>query len=287
MQRRKFLKYSLAGSLLAGIFPYHLYAGNTRLYPSDQVELINTGIRTSRMAMGTGSGGWGGSSKQTRRLGIKGLPDLLHAAFDEGITFWDTADQYGSHPHVKEALKRVPREKVTILTKTVSRTKEGVQNDLERFRKELGTDYIDIVLLHAVTDPNWNSNYKGAMQALSEAKEKGLIRAHGISCHSIGALEKAAVEPWVQVDLARFNPAGIRMDDDVNTVKKVLQRMQDNGKAVIGMKVYGAGRLIDKKDESLQFHVAHDFINAFSLGIENYEQLKDVQKRLPEASVRG
>jgi len=188
---------------------------------------------------------------------------------------------------VGQALKKVDRDKVVILTKTNSSTYKDVKSDLDRFKSELGTDYFDIVLLHAVTDPNWNKKMDGAMEALAEAKEEGTIRAHGISCHSIGALETAADEPWVDVDLARYNPGGVAMDADVPTVTKVLTRMKQNGKAIIGMKVYGAGRLADKKDECLEFHTGAGFIDNFTLGIESYEQLKDIQKRLPEASVRG
>jgi aryl-alcohol dehydrogenase-like predicted oxidoreductase len=287
MKRRNFIRNGLAGATLISAFPYELLAGTKKLYPSDRVQLGNTGIEMSRMAMGTGTSGWNGSSNQTRQLGIKGVSDLLLAGFDEGINFWDTADQYGSHQHVGEALKKVDREKVVILTKTTSGSYKDVKSDLERFKKELGTDYFDIVLLHAVTDPDWNTNMKGAMEALSEAKEEGTIRAHGISCHSLGALETAADEPWVDVDLARYNPGGVAMDADVPTVQKVLTRMKKNGKAIIGMKVYGAGKLTDKKDECLEFHTGAGFIDNFTLGIESYEQLKDIQKRLPEASVRG
>jgi 1-deoxyxylulose-5-phosphate synthase len=287
MNRRKFLQYGITGSAIASVFPYELLAGTEKLYPHDRVMLGNTGIEMSRMAMGTGTGGYGGSSKQTRKLGIKGVSDLLRAAFDEGINFWDSADQYGSHPHLREALKKIDREKVVILTKTNSKTYKGIKSDLERFRQELGTDYFDIVLLHAITDPEWNSNMKGAMDALAEAREEGVIRAHGISCHSLGALETAADEPWVDVDLARYNPGGVSMDADVDTVHRVLSRMKKNGKAIIGMKVYGAGRLTHMKDECLEFHTGAGFIDAFTLGIEGYEQLKDIQKRLPEASVRA
>jgi len=287
MKRRQFLKFTVAGSALLSAFPYEVLAGDTKIYPYDRVKLGNTGIEMSRMAMGTGTRGFGGSSNQTRQLGIKGVSDMLRAAFDEGINFWETADQYGSHPHVKEALKKTKREEVVILTKTNSSTYEDVKKDLDRFRLELGTDYLDMVLLHAITDGNWNTNMKGAMEAMAEAKEDGILRAHGISCHSLEALETAADEPWVEVDLARFNPGGARMDADVDTVQKVLKRMKANGKAIIQMKVYGAGQLIDKKDKCLQFHTGSDFIDAFTLGIESFEQLKDVQKRLPEASVRG
>ena len=287
MKRRNFLRYTLAGSAVLSTFPYHLYAGDKKLYPYDRVRLGNTGIEMSRMAMGTGTSGFGGSSNQTRKLGIKGVSDLLRAALDEGINFWESADQYGSHPHLREALKGTDREKVVILTKTNSKTYDDVKSDLERFKSELGTDYFDMVLLHAITDPDWNRNMTGAMEALSEAKEEGTIRAHGISCHSLGALETAADEPWVDVDLARYNPGGVSMDADVQTVHQVLARMKSNGKAILGMKVYGAGRLAHMKDECLEFHMAADFIDGFTLGIESYEQLKDIQKRLPEASVRG
>ncbi|MFH0759319.1 MAG: aldo/keto reductase [Bacteroidota bacterium] len=287
MKRRHFIKTTLAGSALLSAFPYELFAGDTRLYPHDRVKLGNTGIELSRMAMGTGTNGFGGSSDQTRRLGIKGVSDLLMAAFDDGINFWETADQYGSHPHVKEALKKTKREEVVILTKTNSRTYKDVKNDLERFKQELGTDYFDIVLLHAVTDGNWNTSMKGAMEALAEAKDEGTIRAHGLSCHSLEALQTAADEPWVDVDLARFNPGGARMDADVDTVQKVLTRMKKNGKAILGMKVYGAGLLLDKKDECLQFQIGTGITDAFTMGIDNIEFLRDIQKRLPEASVRG
>ena len=287
MKRRTFIRNTLASSALLSAFPYEALALEQKLFPHDRVQLGNTGIEMSRMAMGTGTNGYGGSSDQTRQLGIKGLSDMLRAVFDEGINFWETADQYGSHPHVGEALKKVKREDVVILTKTNSRTYDDVKKDLDRFRKELGTDYMDIILLHAVTEPQWNQDFKGAMDALAEAKEEGIIRAHGVSCHSIGALEAAADEPWVDVDLARFNPGGARMDADVPTVQKVLTRMKANGKAIIAMKVYGCGQLLDKKDECLQFQTGTGIADAFTLGMESIEHLKDIQKRLPEASVRA
>jgi aryl-alcohol dehydrogenase-like predicted oxidoreductase len=290
MKRRHFIQKTVAaGAGIAALsaFPYQLYARDKALHPYDRVKLGNTGIEMSRMAIGTGTSGWRGSSNQSRQLGIKGLADLLRAAYDEGINFWDSADQYGTHPHLKEAQKLVKRENVVILTKSNSITAAGMKKDLDRFRSEIGTDYLDIVLLHAVTNGNWNHDMKGPMEVLAQAKEDGIIRAHGISCHSLEALEVAAEEPWVDVDLARFNPAGAKMDADVATVTKVLERMKNNGKAIIGMKVYGAGSLLDKKDECLQFHTGHDFIDNFTLGIESSEQLQDILKRLPEASIRS
>lgn len=289
MKRRHFIQSTVlgAGAISLSAFPYHLYAGTVKKYPHDRVKLGSTGIEVSRMAMGTGTSGFAKNSNQTRQLGIKGLGDLLHAAYDEGITFWDTADQYGSHPHIREALKHVDRENVVILTKTNANTAEEAKEALDRFQKEIGTDYFDVVLMHAQTSPNWNTEKQGVKDVLSEAKEKGIIKAHGVSCHSIEALRAAADDPWVELDLARFNPAGVAMDDEVDVVKGILEKMHKDGKIVMGMKVIGAGRLADRKEECFQFHLAHEFISCFTLGVESHEQLKDLLKVIPEASVRG
>jgi len=289
MKRRDFILTSLiaSGAISLSKFPYHLYAGTEKKYAWDRIKLGNTGVEVSRMAMGTGTNGGGNNSNQTRQLGIKGLADLLHAAYDEGVTFWDSADQYGSHPHLKEALKVVPRDKVVIMSKTHARTSEKMYADLERFKKEIGTDYIDIILLHAITDPNWRNDLKGAMEFLSEAKEKGTVRMVGISCHSLSALQAAAEEPWIELDLARWNPGGMHMDADVSVVKKVLTKMKANGKSIMGMKVLGQGDLIEKKDECLQFQLGTEFIDCFTIGCESYDQFKDLTARIPEASVRA
>ncbi len=288
MHRRHFIKNSIAAGMLAFTpFPYHLYAGTKKKYISDTIKLGNTGIEVSRLAMGTGTHGVNKSSNQTRKLGIKGLADMLYAATDLGVAFWDTADQYGTHPHIKEALKRVPRENVVILTKTHATTEKEMKADLDRFRHELGTDYLDIMLLHAIKPKNWPEIKEGAMNVLSQAREDGIVRANGISCHSLDALRTAAESDWVEVDLARINLAGAIMDSTVPVVVDVLKKMKEKGKAVMGMKVFGAGQLSNRADECLQFILAQDYVDCFTIGIENYDQLKDLEKRMPQASVRG
>jgi aryl-alcohol dehydrogenase-like predicted oxidoreductase len=276
-----------AGYVSLNAFPYHLLAGTQKKYATDTVMLGNTGIEVTRLAMGTGTNGVGGTSNQDKKLGIKGLGDLLHYAYDQGVRFYDTADQYGTHPHVKDALQRVPRENVVVLTKTHATTAKEMWADLDRFRRELGTDYIDIMLLHCMMDGNWPERKKAAMEVLSQAREEGIIRAHGVSCHTLKALEAAAESDWVQVDMARFNPAGVAMDADVPTVTKVLKKMKDQGKGIIGMKVVGAGRLTKDIDKCLQYQLANEFIDTFTIGQESSEEHDDLLRRIPEASVRG
>jgi len=194
----------------------------------DRVTLGRTGITVSRVAMGSGTRGWGHESDQTR-MGPDQLTRLWRYGFDQGLSFWEAADQYGSHPYIAKGLKEVDRSKIVILTKTNSESADGIRKDLDRFRQELRTDYIDIVLLHAITDEQWTQNLKGAMDALSEAKQKGIIKAHGVSCHSLYALRAAADSPWVDVDLARINPAGVAMDARPDVVISVLQKMKAAG----------------------------------------------------------
>ena len=289
IKRRDFLKASLltAGAFALNPFPHQLYASATKKYATDRIMLGNTGIELSRLAMGTGTHGVNKQSNQTRRLGVKGVGELLHAAYDEGVNFWDSADQYGTHPHLKEALKYVPREKVVILTKTHATTEQEMKDDLDRFRQELGTDYLDIVLLHFMTDPNWPKIKTGAMEVLAQAREDGIIRAHGVSCHTMGALNAASDSDWVQVDLARINPYASRMDGTVDEVVPVLKKMKAQGKAVIGMKIFGAGQLVDKVDECLQYALSRDYFDCFTIGQESFDETKDLIKRIPASSVRG
>ena len=233
--------------------------------------------------MGTGTVGYAHHSNQTA-LGIDGLSKLLLNGYDHGLRFFDSADSYGSHPHVAEALKHVPRDKVTVMTKTWSRDAASARADLDRFRKELGTDYIDICLMHCLTEGDWTTRFRGVMDVLSEAKEKGIIRTHGCSCHSIEALRAAAKSPWVEIDLARVNPIGSHMDADPNAVVTVLRGMRASGKAVVGMKILGQGDMSERQDEALRYALSLDVLDAFTIGAESKSEQEDLIRRIALAA---
>ena len=286
MHRREFLVRSAsAGAWLTSRNLLIALASTTlptRFSASDTVTLGNTGIQTSRLAMGTGTVGTGHHSHQTA-LGVKGLSDLLLNGYDQGLRFFDSADSYGSHPHVAEALKHVSRDKVTVLTKTWARDVATARADLDRFRRELGTDYLDICLMHCLTDGDWTDRYQGVMDVLSEAKQKGIIRAHGCSCHSIEALRAAAKSSWVEVDLARINPIGAYMDSDPATVVGVLKEMKAAGKAVIGMKILGQGDLRHRQDEAIKYALSLGVLDAFTIGAESKAEQEDLIRRIGTA----
>jgi aryl-alcohol dehydrogenase-like predicted oxidoreductase len=291
MQRRDFIRRSiqtLGGALLANRTVAHAALIDPEPLPKkftaqDEVVLGRTGIRTSRLAMGTGTVGFGGSSNQVR-LGTSPLTRLLLDGYhDNGLRFFDSADSYGSHPYVASALKQIPRDRVTVLTKTDTRDPAGVRQDIDRFRKELGVDYIDVLLIHCVTEADWTTRYRGVMDVLSEAKDKGVIRAHGVSCHSLSALRAAAASPWVDVDLVRLNPIGSHMDSDPETVIGVIKQMRAQGKGIVGMKILGQGDLRERPSEAIHFALGTGVLDAFTIGAESKPQQKDLIQRIAAA----
>ena len=250
---------------------------------NETVTIGKTGIQTSLLAMATGTVGVGHHSHQTA-LGIKGLSDMLLNGYEHGLRFFDAADSYGSHPHVAEALKHVPRDKVTVLTKTWARDAARARADIERFRSELGTDYLDICLMHCLTERDWTERFRGVMDVMEEAKQKGTIRAHGCSCHSIEALRTATKSTWVQVHLVRINPVGAFMDSDPQTVVSVIKEMKAAGKGIVGMKILGQGQMRDRQDEALKFALGLGLLDAFTIGAENREEQEDLIRRIGMAA---
>jgi predicted aldo/keto reductase-like oxidoreductase len=285
MNRRGFFQaaYGTAGAaLITALGRPEWLRGATARKASDVLYLGPDKIKVTRLAIGLGTN----AGNVQRELGLQGVADYLNFAFDQGQFFWDTADAYKTHPHIKQALKSVPREKVTILTKTdVRTTAADMKVALDRYRQELGTDYIDIVLLHGMRSPNWPTEMQGVMDVLSEAKEKGTIRTHGASIHSLVALQLAAKTPWCRVQLQGINYAGIRMDStNPAEVVAALRQSKAAGKGVIGMKVLGEGRLRDQIDKTLGFVLGLDCLDCFTIGAANRDELADLIRRIPENS---
>jgi aryl-alcohol dehydrogenase-like predicted oxidoreductase len=256
-----------------------------------QVPLGKTGITMSRLAQGTGVHGGRRQSDQSR-MGFEKLVGLFRHAYDRGVTFFDLADLYGTHLYFREALRSIPRENVTILTKmwwrydgpenktSMTFRKQVVRSTLERFRHELNTDYLDIVLLHCMTKGSWDKEMQPYMEELAAAKEKQLVRAVGVSCHDYGALQTAAKCPWVDVVLARINPKGVKMDGSPEQITAVLKETKANGKAVIGMKIFGEGQLSEEREACIQFAQELGVLDAMTIGFEKPDQIDDVLRMI-------
>ena len=241
----------------------------------EQVEFGATGLHVSQLCFGTGTNGWNGRSEQSD-LGIDGLSSLLLYAHSQGITFWDSADQYGTHPHIARALQQVDRSSVVVTTKTNSRKPNEVRADVERFLRELKTDYIDIVLLHCLTSADWEETAADAMDSLSRCKEEGMIRAVGTSCHDLGALRASASSSWPDVNLVRINYAGDAMCGEPDRVCQLIDQMVMSGKGVYGMKVVGGGSdLTRDPSRAIRFVAEQTVVHAMVMGMSSREQVDE------------
>lgn len=284
ISRRHFIERSVSGAATLAIGSTWQWVGATSAASgNDQVWLGKTGIKASRVAMGTGFRGSGHSSNQVR-LGREKFVQLIRHGMDEGLNFFDMADLYGSHDFARSVLKDVSRDKVVLLSKIWWAEGAGMEPtdraipSVNRFRKELDTEMIDICLIHCVVDDGWPAKLKRMRDELSDLKQRGVIRATGVSCHDLGALRVAASHPWVDVIFARINNRAKVMDDpDPNVVAAVLREARSNGKAVVGMKIFGAGQLTEtqQRDASLRYVWGNELVDAMTVGFERPEQIDD------------
>jgi len=256
--------------------------------PPPVVPLGKTGIELTRLAQGTGVHGGNRQSDQTR-AGFDTLVALFRHAYDRGVRFFDLADLYGTHVYFREALRAIPRDEVKLLTKVWWRydgpedadatrrpaRAQACRATLERFRHELATDRLDIVLLHCCTSSTWDHDLEPYRDVLSEAKTQGHIGTVGVSCHSLTALKTAVACPWVEVILARINPKGASMDGKPEDVLPVLRSARANGKAIIGMKIFGEGRLAGEREACMKFAQESGLLDAMTIGFHTPEQIDD------------
>jgi predicted aldo/keto reductase-like oxidoreductase len=285
MNRRKFIQSGIIG-LAGGITVLQSGTAASAHPPGgtsvDRVTLGNSGLTVSRIAMGTGTHGYNKASDQTR-LGTETFVRLARHACERGIRLYDMADGYGSMPFVGEAIRTLPRENITLLSKmwTQADGTESVAATIDRYRSETGTDYIDILLMHCMTDGNWSKTRTRYMDAFSRAKQDGIVKAVGVSCHHIDALREAAVNPWTDVIMARINPFGTLMDGTPEEISDILATARENGKGIIGMKIFGEGRHIadDEREQSIRFALTEANVHCITLGLTSIAQMDDAIER--------
>ena len=292
IQRRTFLKQSAlgVGGLLIGA---QLRAAETPapkfFDPYAPVPLGKTNLKFSRVCMGTGSHGSFRQSNQTR-LGRENFQKLLRDAYERGVRTFDLADLYGSHSYLPPALTGLSRDSYQLISKVwwedgslPEPDRPAPQIVVERFLRELKTDYIDLLLLHCVTAANWPDELRSQMDDLTKLKTQGKIRALGVSCHSLASLNSAVTEPWVESVHTRINPYGMSMDGPPAVVVPVLQKLHAAGKGVVGMKLIGEGRLRHddvRRDESVKFALGLGCVDVLNVGFEKLTEIDDFAARV-------
>lgn len=301
MARNKLNRRQFVTTLAAGAGT--VFLGNTLTGSSNKlseaspasllkVSLGNSGLKTTFLGMGTGFFA-GNRSSSIIRAGNAEV--IIRQAYDKGIRFFDCADSYGTHPYTAKALSGLARETYLISSKIwVSQggipepERPDADKVVDRFRKELQTDYIDLVQIHCMTDGQWTSKHKKQMDILETLKAKKIIRAHGVSVHSLEAMEACVENPWVDVVHVRVNPYGEAMDKkDPALVIPVIERLHKAGKGVIGMKLIGNGEFrndSEKIDSSLKYVMGLKTVDMIIIGFEYPEQIDNYIQRIVSAS---
>jgi aryl-alcohol dehydrogenase-like predicted oxidoreductase len=297
MNRREFLAALSAAAGVAALRSPLFGAYGLKHAPSaDPFQLVplgNTGLKVSLIGAGMGTNGSMRQSNMTR-MGREKYVSILRYAFEKGIRYFDSADLYGTHEHAAEAFKSIPRDQYVLCSK-IWVTSGGIPDPdrpdadkvVDRFRKELKTDYIDLVLLHCMTDGDWPEKQKRQMDILAGLKAKGVIKAHGVSIHSLEALKACAGSPWVDSVHARINAFGDAMDDrDPRKVAPVIEAIHKAGKGVVGMKLIGGGHFRndpDRIDKSIQYVLKLGTVDTLIVGFEEKAQIDDFAARVKRA----
>jgi predicted aldo/keto reductase-like oxidoreductase len=299
ISRREFIRKSAEAASIAVVGSELMLSAEAApavLTATDWVQLgrINKNkIKIPRLGMGTGSI----NGRVQRDLGQEGFNKLVQYAFDRGVRYIDTAKNYSIHDMVREAIKPLPREKIFIQTKMPSWN--GVPNDtlavIDSYRKELGTDYIDSLLIHCTTTPDWPEKLKPMMDAFDEAQAKGWIKAKGMSCHGLRSLRRATQSDWMEVQLARINPQGHHVDQDLpdvhapqgkyNEAMKEIKAMHAKGRGIIAMKLCGNGDFKNPEDreKAIRHAVNCGFVDAMVIGFKSPAEIDEAIERVNRA----
>jgi aryl-alcohol dehydrogenase-like predicted oxidoreductase len=278
--RRDFLRTTAGVVTGAALGAHSAVAANRSA--TDWVTLGNSGVDVTRLAMGTGGNG----GRMQREMGQEAFTKVVRHAWDRGIRFFESADAYGTHKMVAEALKGYPRDEYRLMTKMKWKGETDPMATIDRFRKELNTDHLDILLLHVVTIPDWPNQLEPLRDAFSEAKAKGIIRAHGASIHGLKPLRDCPGTKWMDISLNRVNHNGTKMDSeaggwndvgDISQATSNIKKIHAQGTGVIGMKLIGNGAFTDYKtrDESIKFVTSLDYVDSYTIGLLKPEQIDE------------
>ncbi len=288
VSRRDFLRSSAAGVLALGSGGA-LEAFTPKRSATGMVTLGRSGVQVTRLAFGTGTFG----GRVQHGLGQPEFTRLVRYAYDRGIRFFETADSYHGMPQMlAAALDGIPRDSYRLMTKYNTARKDNPQAAIDGFRKDLHSEYFDILLLHCVRSPAWPGELRRLEDAFSEAKSKKVILSHGASVHGLPALGAFPGTDWLDVAMIRMNHNGTRMDnfntldlDEPGIVPEVVEqtkKIHAQGAGVISMKLVGEGRFTRREDRqaSLRFAMGLGCVDCVTIGFKNTAEIDEAIENL-------
>jgi 1-deoxyxylulose-5-phosphate synthase len=286
--RRNFLKTGLAATALPALGAA-AFAETTKRLATDWVPLGKSNVKVTRLAFGTGT--YGGMVQ--RNLGQDDFTRLVRYAYDHGIRFFETAESYHGMPEMLAiALKGLPRDSYRLMTKYSTPASGDPAPKIDQFRKQLNTEYIDILLLHCLRPPTWAGDYASLRDGFQAAQSKGIIRARGASVHGLPALRTFPGNDWLEIARIRMNHNGTRMDTpemrdvdlpgNVDEVVTNTKKVHAQGMGVISMKLVGEGRFKTpaERDASMRFAMNLGCVDCVTVGFKSTSEIDEAIERM-------
>ena len=286
--RRNFLKTGLAAGALAATGGKLQLSAATGGKATDWVTLGKSGIKVTRLALGTGTA----SGRVQRELGQDDFTRLVRYAYDQGIRFFETAESYGEmHKMLGIALKGIPRDSYRLMSKVTTRPNGNPQEKFDELRKLAQTDYFDIMLLHWQHTATWPEDTARWQDGVLEAQHKKAVLGHGASVHGLPALRRFPGNKFLDVAMIRMNHNGTAMDaedynahgpGDVSEVVTHVKQVKNDGMGVISMKLIGEGRFTNREDRkaAMRYAFRNAGVDCVTVGYKNTAEIDEAIENL-------
>jgi aryl-alcohol dehydrogenase-like predicted oxidoreductase len=280
ISRRHFVKTGMAAGAIAGMASLPLSA--ERATATSQVTLGKSGIKVTRLAFGTGTN----NGRVQRNLGQQGFTSLVRYAYDRGIRFFETAQAYPEMQGMLGiALKGLPRESYALMSKVTTDTADP-QNTIDEMRRQMQTEYVDIMLLHVQQKTTWPTDSLRWQDGISEMEHRDAVRSHGASVHGLPALRQVPGNKWLEIAMIRMNHKGAHMDAEdfhihgpgnVDEVVEHVKQARQAGLGVISMKLIGEGSFTDHADrqQAMRFAFHHAGVNCVTVGYKSTAEVDE------------
>ena len=283
--RRNFLKAGFAAGVLAGTGSLPIRAA--RGTATDWVTLGKSGVKVTRLALGTGSM----SGQVQRDMGQEGFTRLVRHSYDRGVRFFETSETYGGmHQMLGVALKGIPRDSYRLMSKVTTRPGVDPQEKIDELRKLANTDYFDIMLMHWQHTGTWPTDTVRWQDGILEAESNKAVLSHGASVHGLPALRRFPGNKWLQIAMIRMNHTGTRMDaEDYNSgqgnVGEVVahaKQVRAEGMGVISMKLIGEGSFTNRKDRqaAMKFAFQDAGVDSVTVGFKSTAEIDEAIENL-------
>lgn len=228
-----------------------------------------SGLKVSRLCLGTLTLG-----PLQANLSLEEGARVIRTALEEGINFIETAELYNTYTYIRAGLAGWTGE-VIVASRSYDYTFEGMRSTVDKARRELDRDTIDIFMLHEQESRLTLQGHAPALDYLATAKEKGIIRAIGVSTHVVEVVQACAEHPLIDVVQPIVNYAGLGIKGGgLEDMLRAIKAARAHGKGVYAMKPLGGGNLLPNFQRAWDFILSLDCLDAIAVGMKTPAEVK-------------